>query len=82
MSVNSDIEMPLAVPLPEIEWAAIRVQRGQLLRATDFTQLADFPATDVQRQEVVAYRKALRDIPEDHKNPSEIVWPVLPTFLK
>ncbi|MFO2462497.1 phage tail assembly chaperone [Pseudomonas sp. 15FMM2] len=82
MSTDSNTEWPLATPLPEVEWAAIRAQRDQFLRATDFTQLPDFPATDTQRKEVAAYRKVLRDIPEQVEDPLEIVWPLLPAFLK
>lgn len=83
MSLNSNIDsQPLAAPLPEIEWAAIRAQRNQFLCSTDFTQLPDFPATEAQRKEVLTYRKALRDIPEQFDDPSKLVWPELPTFLK
>ncbi|MDE1909185.1 MAG: phage tail assembly chaperone [Pseudomonas sp.] len=85
MSEASNVENPaagIAVPTPEIEWAAVRSRRDQLLRATDFTQLPDYPATDVQRTDVASYRKALRDIPEQGAEPSKLVWPVLPTFLK
>ncbi|MXR29161.1 MAG: tail fiber assembly protein [Pseudomonas rhizophila] len=74
--------LPLAVPSREVEWAAIRTRRNQLLRETDFTQLPDYPATDAQRAEVKAYRQALRDIPEQLEDPSKLVWPVLPTFVK
>ncbi|BDB18006.1 hypothetical protein cym2001_13710 [Pseudomonas sp. CYM-20-01] len=73
---------PLASPMPGVEWAAIRARRDQLLRNTDFTQLLDYPATDAQRVEIVAYRKALRDIPEQAGDPSQLTWPVLPAFLK
>lgn len=81
--VESEVPLPLlASPLPEVEWAAIRARRDQLLRASDFTQLPDFPASDVQRGEVAAYRKALRDIPEQGADPSKITWPQKPDFLK
>ncbi|WP_237235737.1 MULTISPECIES: tail fiber assembly protein [unclassified Pseudomonas] len=73
---------PLAFPMPEVEWAATRARRDQSLRATDFTQLPDYPATDAQRAEVAAYRKALRDIPEQASDPSKLIWPALPAFLK
>lgn len=85
MSETSNAESPsvgIAVPTPEIEWAAVRARRDQLLRSTDFTQLPDYPAADAQRTEVAAYRKALRDIPEQASEPSKLVWPELPTFLK
>lgn len=79
--VNST-EWPLAVPTPDIEWAAIRTRRDQLLRATDFTQLPDYPVTAAQLAQVTAYRKALRDIPEMAEHPADLVWPELPTFVK
>ncbi|MGZ9707691.1 tail fiber assembly protein [Pseudomonas sp. GNP013] len=85
MAVNTDVETvapQLAKPLPEIEWAAIRERRNHFLRATDFTQLPDFPATDAQREEVKTYREQLRNIPEQGNDPSTIVWPVFPSFLK
>lgn len=72
----------LAAPSHEIEWAAIRTRRNQLLREMDFTQLPDYPATDAQRAEVKAYRQALRDLPELIEDPSKLVWPVPPTFIK
>lgn len=82
ISSNESPSVGIAVPTPEIEWAAIRARRDQLLRSTDFTQLPDYPAIDAQRAEVAAYRKALRDIPEQAAEPSKIDWPVLPAFLK
>jgi hypothetical protein len=75
-------ELHLAMPSREIEWATIRTRRNQLLRDTDFTQLLDYPATDTQRTEVKAYREALRDIPEQVEDPSRLIWPELPGFLK
>ena len=80
--VNQAPDYGLAIVSPEFEWAAIRTRRDQLLRASDFTQLPDFPATDAQRAEVTAYRQALRDIPEQVEKPAELVWPVLPAFVK
>ncbi|AOE64206.1 phage tail assembly chaperone [Pseudomonas corrugata] len=82
LSTGNTPELPLAVPTREIEWAAIRTRRDQLLRQTDFTQLPDYPATDAQRAQVKAYRQALRDIPEQIEDPSKLVWPVLPAFVK
>ncbi|MBC3349333.1 phage tail assembly chaperone [Pseudomonas sp. SWRI196] len=81
-SITDTLALPLAVPSREIEWAAIRTRRNQFLRETDFTQLQDYPATDAQRIEVQAYRQALRDVPEQIGDPSKLVWPVLPAFIK
>lgn len=74
--------LPLAQPTVDIEWAAVRSRRDQLLRNTDFTQLPDYPATDVQRAEVTAYRKALRDITQQSVPPAQLKWPTLPAFVK
>jgi hypothetical protein len=82
LSVNDTPEIPLALPTREIEWAAIRTRRNQLLRDTDFTQLPDFPATEAQLADIKAYRQALRDIPETDVEPSSLLWPVLPDFIK
>lgn len=82
ISNDEKILLPLATPLAGVEWAAIRARRNQLLNNTDYTQLLDYPAIDSQRAEVAAYRKALRDIPEQGGDPSNLVWPELPTFLK
>lgn len=79
---GQDVSGQLAEVLPEFEWAAVRTRRDQLLRATDFTQLPDFPATAEQLAEVRAYRQALRDIPESDGAASSVVWPVLPAFVK
>lgn len=81
-SENLRNDFPLAVPMPEIEWAAVRTRRDQLLLATDFTQLPDYPATAAQLAEVTAYRKALRDVPEKAEHPDKVVWPSLPAFVK
>lgn len=82
LEVDSESGVPAPVLLAQFEWAAIRTRRDQLLRASDFTQLPDFPATDAQRAEVAAYRKALRDIPEQVEKPAELVWPITPAFIK
>ncbi|AXP01678.1 Phage tail assembly chaperone protein [Pseudomonas sp. 43mfcvi1.1] len=81
-SENNSEGFPLAVPTPDIEWAAVRTRRDQLLRATDFTQLPDYPVTAAQLAQVTAYRQALRDIPEMAEHPDELVWPELPVFVK
>lgn len=65
-----------------MEWAAVRAQRDQLLRETDYTQTADAPLSEAQRLEVGAYRQALRDVPEDGPDPFSVVWPERPAYLK
>lgn len=64
-------------------WAAIRAYRNSLLAACDWTQIPDVPLDGKQRKAWRAYRKALRDIPQqlgDGKpaSPDDVVWPDKP----
>ncbi|EOF7921633.1 hypothetical protein BH586_03240 [Pseudomonas aeruginosa] len=79
-------EQELPQPGPEqiksMQWASVRAQRDQLLRATDYTQTADSPLSETQRAEVAIYRQALRDIPQDGPDPFAVAWPERPAYLK
>jgi hypothetical protein len=59
----------------DTQWQAIRHQRNQLLKDTDWTQLAD---TTVDKTVWAAYRQALRDITLQ-TDPYRIEWPVIPS---
>ncbi|WP_339418259.1 MULTISPECIES: tail fiber assembly protein [unclassified Pseudomonas] len=78
--------MPSLTPSKEglelLEWSSIRVRRDQLLRETDHTQVQDSPLSEIQRVQVAAYRKLLRDVPQDVGDPFSVVWPVKPDALK
>lgn len=52
-----------------------RTQRGDLLTASDWTQVADSP---VDQAAWGTYRQALRDVPLQTGFPENIVWPVAP----
>lgn len=54
----------------------LRIQRDQLLAATDWTQAKDIP--DAVSSKYAAYRQALRDVPQQSGFPENIVWPVKP----
>jgi len=54
------------------EWNAIRSQRNQMLKDTDWTQVADAP---VDKVKWATYRQALRDI-TTQANPFNITWPI------
>lgn len=54
--------------------AAIRQKRDSLLAATDYYMFPDRPVSD----EMVAYRQALRELPEQSGFPENITWPVRP----
>ena len=57
--------------LPDV----IRQQRNQLLKASDWTQVADAP---VDKQAWATYRQALRDITEQAGFPNNVVFPTPP----
>jgi len=59
------------------KWFAIRMTRNDLLSKTDYTQLADAPITEAERQEWAIYRQALRDLTLQ-PNPFEVVFPTSP----
>lgn len=59
------------------EWIQVRAKRDDLLSKSDYTQLADAPITEAERQEWVAYRQALRDVTLQ-ADPFEIVYPTSP----
>lgn len=59
-------------------WDAIRAERDRLLAACDWTQVADAPLTDADRQAWADYRQALRDIPQDYASADDVIWPEAP----
>lgn len=56
-------------------WKRIRAQRDRMLSMTDWTQLADVPAST--RARFQAYRQALRDI-TGQADPLNATWPKHP----
>ncbi len=54
----------------------VRSKRDNLLKKTDWI---DLPNSPVKNKEAwLAYRQALRDLPQNFKNPSEVIWPEKP----
>jgi hypothetical protein len=64
---------PSPEPLPTAE--EIRAERDRLLKASDWTQVADAP---VDQAAWAAYRQALRDVPQQEGFPENVVWPIKP----
>jgi hypothetical protein len=64
------------VKVADKQWAQVRAQRDELLRASDWSQLADAPVTD--RTVWVTYRSKLRQLPETQTDPFNILWPDAP----
>jgi len=53
----------------------IRSERDDLLKQSDWTQVADAP---VDAEAWAAYRQALRDVPQQSGFPGDIEWPTPP----
>ena len=56
----------------------VRLERNKLLSDTDHLIQSDYPISDEKKQEIKAYRQALRDIPQQDGFPDNIVWPDKP----
>jgi hypothetical protein len=63
----------------EAKWNEIRGKRNQMLTACDWTQVADAPLTQNEKDQWVAYRQALRDLPQTYANWEDVVWPDEPS---
>ena len=55
-----------------------RAERDRLLAETDFLMMPDYPLDEERKAAVLAYRQALRDVPEQAGFPRQIDWPVKP----
>jgi hypothetical protein len=55
-----------------------RKQRDNLLSLSDWAMLPDAPITTQRKEEFIAYRQALRDVPAQPNFPNIISWPTLP----
>jgi len=63
----------------DAEYAAeARAKRNALIAETDFMAMPDYPLDDERKAAVLAYRQALRDIPEQAGFPRQIDWPTKP----
>lgn len=52
--------------------------RKNMLIASDYAVMPDYPCSETERAGWLAYRQALRDIPEQAGYPDAIVWPEPP----
>ena len=70
---------PLGELKTETDYAAeAREKRNALIAETDFMAMPDYPLDDGRKAVVLAYRQALRDVPEQAGFPRQIDWPVKP----
>lgn len=58
--------------------AEAREKRNQLIAETDFMAMPDYPLDEERKAAVLAYRQALRDVPEQAGFPRQIDWPTKP----
>lgn len=63
----------------DAEYAAeAREKRNQFIAETDYMAMPDYPLDAEKKAAVLAYRQALRDVPEQEGFPRQIDWPVKP----
>jgi hypothetical protein len=70
---------PITIVPPVIPptWEQIRAKRDFLLKDSDWSVAGD--ATPKPSKEAwLTYRQALRDIPQNFEDPSEVIWPNKP----
>ncbi len=60
-------------------WNKIRDTRTRYLKNTDWTQLPDVNISREKVQEYVVFRQQLRSITDDFSDPSQVIWPTIPT---
>ena len=69
------------VPNPDWYWTALRAQRNSLLVASDWTQLQDAHLSAEKKSAWADYRQALRDLPDECTDPTQVDWPLDPTAV-
>ena len=70
---------PLGELKTDAEYAAeAREKRNALIAETDFMAMPDYPLDAEKKAAVLAYRQALRDVPEQAGFPRQIDWPSKP----
>lgn len=70
-------EESLALAMHELA-INVRRDRNRRLADCDWTTQADVPMQPERRSDWMAYRQALRDVPEQDGFPREVTWPSPP----
>jgi hypothetical protein len=74
--LNNALVAPPVTPKTDVELALnARIERDNLLAATDWTAMSDAPT---QETAMTTYRQALRDITSQSGWPTTINWPTAP----
>ena len=61
---------------PAPTWETIRQKRDELIKSSDWIFLPDISLKN--KEAWLTYRQALRDIPQNFEDPSEVIWPEKP----
>lgn len=59
-------------------WVELRTERDRRLVASDWTQFNDSPLSQDKKSEWAVYRQALRDLPANTTDPTNVTWPTPP----
>lgn len=62
-------------------WNLVKSQRNGRLLDTDQLMHPDYPITEAEKNNLLAYRKALRDLPSTVTDPFDVVWPTPPQCI-
>lgn len=68
---------PTEEQLLEVQAAQTRIQRNIKLKESDYLLAPDYPISEEDKQKVVEYRTALRNITAQEGFPENVEWPVL-----
>ena len=75
-------EDPLKVEAKTAQaWTALRTERNARLAASDWTQLQDAHLSAEKKSAWADYRQALRDLPDECTDPTQVDWPLDPTVV-
>ena len=71
--------LPLGTLATDEDLAAeAREKRNALIAETDYMAMPDYPLDEERKAALIAYRQALRDVPEQAGFPRQIDWPTKP----
>jgi hypothetical protein len=62
-----------------IYWEELRCERDRLLKETDWVSNRALETGEPVPQEWIAYRQALRNLPQTTKDPRKVKWPQRPS---
>ena len=63
----------------DVLWQQLRGRREDLLLHCDWTQASDSPLSSDKKTEWATYRQAVRNLPANTADPSDVTWPDEPS---